>query len=57
MQETIMNNFVQATKYDMHMYAKLEYLDIYSFCNEILQAWSCNNFTEGNNVKNEICQA
>jgi hypothetical protein len=31
MQETIVNNFVQATEYDVHMYAKFEYLDIYSF--------------------------
>jgi hypothetical protein len=26
-----MSNFVQATEYDMYMYAKYEYLDIYKF--------------------------
>jgi hypothetical protein len=31
MQETIMNNFVQATEYEVHMQAKFEYLDIYRF--------------------------
>jgi hypothetical protein len=31
MQETIMSNFVQATEYNVNMYAKFEYLDIYSF--------------------------
>jgi hypothetical protein len=31
MQEIIMSNFVQATVYDMYMYAKFEYLDIHIF--------------------------
>jgi hypothetical protein len=26
-----MNNFVQATEYEMYMHAKFEYLDIYIF--------------------------
>jgi hypothetical protein len=30
MQGTIMNNFVQATEQDVHMYEKFEYLYIYS---------------------------
>jgi hypothetical protein len=29
MQETITNNFVQATEYELYMHAKFEYLDIY----------------------------
>jgi hypothetical protein len=30
-QEIIMGNFVQVTEYDANMYAKIEYLDIYTF--------------------------
>jgi hypothetical protein len=26
-----MSNFVQATKYDVHMYVKFEYSDVYRF--------------------------
>jgi hypothetical protein len=28
---TNMSNFVQATEYELYMYAKFEYLDIYRF--------------------------
>jgi hypothetical protein len=31
MKEQNMDNFVKVTKYDVHMYAKFEYLDIYKF--------------------------
>jgi hypothetical protein len=31
MQGIIMGNFVQATKYEMYMHAKFEYLDIHIF--------------------------
>jgi hypothetical protein len=31
MQVIIMGNFVQATEYEMYMYAKFEYLDIHIF--------------------------
>jgi hypothetical protein len=31
MQETIMSNFLQATKYEVYLHAKFEYLDIYRF--------------------------
>jgi hypothetical protein len=31
MQETIMSNFVQATKYEVYIHAKFEYLDIYIY--------------------------
>jgi hypothetical protein len=31
MQGIIMGNFVQATEYKVHMYAKFEYLDIHIF--------------------------
>jgi hypothetical protein len=30
-QEIIMENFVQSTAYDVNIYAKTEYLDIYIF--------------------------
>jgi hypothetical protein len=33
MQETNMSNFVQATEYEVYMYAKFEQLTIYRFCN------------------------
>jgi hypothetical protein len=31
MQETNMSNFVQATEYEVYMYARFEYLDTYGF--------------------------
>jgi hypothetical protein len=31
MQGIIMDNFVQATEYEMYIYAKFEYLDIHIF--------------------------
>jgi hypothetical protein len=31
MQEIIMGNFVQDTEYNVHMYAKLKYSNIYGF--------------------------
>jgi hypothetical protein len=31
MQETIMNNFLQATQYEVHMHANFEYLNVHIF--------------------------
>jgi hypothetical protein len=51
-----MTNFVHATEYDVHMYAKIQDLIIIDFYKQIHQVLISWNFIQGNNVQ-QIHQA